>query len=247
MKPDDIKFACICPTYNRPRMLPEAIESFQRQTHPHRELIIIDDANQYEPQEGDRWKLLTFPERFPFVYEKYSYGISCLSDCNAVAIWDDDDISLPDRLAVLATVLADGNDVACFSAICHLGECVTYRPIHFSYFHSGAYLMAAYHKAGGYPSMNSGGDQVIRNHFHFSGAKFGFAPLESVEYLYRWKSCYRHLSYNNHDSHEEIARTKVEKVEGKIHPHWTEDWDQLVRDTLDVQFNTAQEEDISHE
>ncbi|MGE4341143.1 MAG: glycosyltransferase, partial [Pigmentiphaga sp.] len=48
-----MKIACLCCTFNRPAQLAEAIESFLRQTHPDKELIILDDAGQYDPAACD--------------------------------------------------------------------------------------------------------------------------------------------------------------------------------------------------
>jgi len=53
-----VRIAAVCPTYKRPHLLGRAIHCFLQQTHPDRELVILDDAGQYPTQSGDRWRLV---------------------------------------------------------------------------------------------------------------------------------------------------------------------------------------------
>ena len=54
-----MKLSALCCTYLRPAGLGQLIECFLRQDYPRelRELIILDDAGQYENQSGDGWRL----------------------------------------------------------------------------------------------------------------------------------------------------------------------------------------------
>jgi len=100
-----MKIACLCCTYNRPEQLAEAIESFQRQTYPlaKRELIVLDDAGQYDEQMGPGWWLLSLGKRFRTLGEKPNACAALASaDVDAFAVWDDDDICLPWHLEAMA-------------------------------------------------------------------------------------------------------------------------------------------------
>ena len=63
-----MKLAALCCTYLRPGSLGQLIESFLRQDYPResRELVILDDAGQYDNQEGDGWRLVSIPPTIPF-------------------------------------------------------------------------------------------------------------------------------------------------------------------------------------
>ena len=101
-----MKIAAICITYNRPQCLSRAIECFMRQTHPDRELVIVDDAWQYGHQFGDRWKIVSLPCRLRSIGELRNLSAALANNsADAYAIWDDDDVYLPDHLAAAARAL----------------------------------------------------------------------------------------------------------------------------------------------
>ena len=56
-----MKLAALCCTFRRPHTLGQLVESFLRQDYPSelRELVILDDAGQYENQSGDGWRLVS--------------------------------------------------------------------------------------------------------------------------------------------------------------------------------------------
>lgn len=93
-----LNISVCCCTYNRPHLLGELIESFQRQTYPksHCELVILDDAGQYGDIRGENWQVVSFPRRFASLGEKRNACISLTThESNHVVITDDDDIYLP--------------------------------------------------------------------------------------------------------------------------------------------------------
>lgn len=91
-----MKICVCCCTYLRPRQLGHVIRCFERQTHPDREMVILDDAGQYEPCGGDRWRLVSTRRRFASLGEKRNACAALASpDAAAYAIWDDDDLYLP--------------------------------------------------------------------------------------------------------------------------------------------------------
>jgi hypothetical protein len=60
-----MKLAAVTITYKRPQQLAALIGCFLAQDHPDRELVILDDAGQYDNQEGDGWRLVSVPDRYP--------------------------------------------------------------------------------------------------------------------------------------------------------------------------------------
>lgn len=102
-----MKIAALCCTYLRPQLLGELIECFARQDYPaaDRELLVLDDAGQYDDQQGPGWRLLSLRTRLPSLGVKRNMIARMAgTHVDAYAIWDDDDIYLP--WALSATVAA---------------------------------------------------------------------------------------------------------------------------------------------
>jgi glycosyltransferase involved in cell wall biosynthesis len=101
-----MKLAAVCVTYKRPTQLARLIACFLAQDYPDRELVILDDAGQYDNQQGDRWRLVSVPERFASLGEKRNAAVEMVSeDTDAIAVWDDDDTYLPWALSACAAAL----------------------------------------------------------------------------------------------------------------------------------------------
>ncbi len=101
-----MKIAAVCCTYNRPDLLGRMIACFEAQDYPDRELVILDDADQYANQEGDRWRLVSHRIRYPTLGDKRNAAVRLVSpDVDALAIWDDDDLYLPWQLSAMAATL----------------------------------------------------------------------------------------------------------------------------------------------
>jgi len=97
-----ILVSCIVPTYNRSKLLKEAIESTLGQTYQHWELIIVDDrstddtaeiAKAYQ-EEDPRIKYFLNPDKG--VSSARNFGIQ-MARGEFIAFLDDDDINLPHR------------------------------------------------------------------------------------------------------------------------------------------------------
>lgn len=90
---------CLCPTYGRPNVVANAAACFLTQDYPadQRKLLILDDANQIQPQWNvEGVSVITSAERYSSLPAKYNVMIDIMSDwADAVCVWDDDDIYLP--------------------------------------------------------------------------------------------------------------------------------------------------------
>jgi glycosyltransferase involved in cell wall biosynthesis len=116
--------SCAMPTFNRRRFVPEAIECYQAQTYPYRELVIVDDGT--DPVAD------LVPDdptiRYLRLDGRLSTGAKRNAACRAargeiIVHWDDDDWSSPDRVEVqVAALLETGAD------LCGLRDLLFYEP-----------------------------------------------------------------------------------------------------------------------
>lgn len=106
-----MRFLCLCPTYNRPwRLLEESLACFHSQVHKDAFLLIYDDLGAFPEQRHDNWALISTPNREPGIVEKYNRMLELAQEFgpfDAIALWDDDDIYLPNHLHYHAQVLKD--------------------------------------------------------------------------------------------------------------------------------------------
>lgn len=188
-----MKIAAVCCTYLRPQQLGQMIHCFLRQDYPAalRELVILDDAGQYESQVGDGWRLLSTPCRFPTLGWKRNAAASLVSaDVAALAVWDDDDVYLPWALRASAAALRDAAWSRPSVVLHPHPDGTLRRHLTGGLFHGGwAYRREAFDAVGGYPAeMNNGEDQGLAARLKAAGAaeadpiRLGFEPF----YVYRW-------------------------------------------------------------
>jgi hypothetical protein len=106
-----MRFLCLCPTYNRPwRLLEESLACFHSQVHRDAFLLVYDDLGTFPEQRHENWALLSTTTREPGMVEKYNRMLELASEFgtfDALALWDDDDIYLPNHLLYHAEVLKD--------------------------------------------------------------------------------------------------------------------------------------------
>lgn len=110
-----MKILCLMPTYGRRQsLLNNSIACFFSQTHPDKHLLIYDDLGTLEMSNIDapgesQVSILSLPHRCSSVGEKYNEMVRTWHDSwfdyQAVAVWDDDDIYLPDYLSTHAAIL----------------------------------------------------------------------------------------------------------------------------------------------
>lgn len=104
-----MRYLCLCPTYNRPkRLIEQSIENFRKQTYPDAFLLIYDDLGSHESMVAEDLAIITTTKREPGIVAKYNKMIELsnnFGDFDAIALWDDDDIYLPDHLSNHAQVL----------------------------------------------------------------------------------------------------------------------------------------------
>lgn len=100
----------LCPTWNRPACLRELVRQFLAQDYPRDQLqlLILDDAGQYDNQQGPGWQLISFARRFHSLPEKYNALLS-LVNTDGVIIAEDDDLYSSRHSSACAGALQFGN------------------------------------------------------------------------------------------------------------------------------------------
>jgi len=107
--------SCLCLTHGRPYLLAEAVESFRRQRLDGltAELLIVNDCAE-QPLTCSLLgaRVLNLPQQVPDLSDKFNLGIREARG-KWIMFWDDDDISLPGRIA---------------DSVVRIGDTLAYRP-----------------------------------------------------------------------------------------------------------------------
>ena len=187
-----MKIAAVCCTYLRPKDLGHLIRCFQLQDYPPemRELVILDDAGQYDSRHGRGWRLISTDRRFATLGEKRNAAISLIADdTEAVAVWDDDDLYLPWSLRACAAALQNA-PWSRPSLVLHPREDGSLRQHRTGgLFHGGwAYHRSALEQVGGYPALNNGEDQALARRLKRAGVEEAdpIALGQRPFYIYSW-------------------------------------------------------------
>ncbi|QDU73724.1 hypothetical protein Pan97_07230 [Bremerella volcania] len=245
---------CILLTYNRfsgdrQFLLSESVESFLRQTHQDAVLLICNDTPgqkiQVEDEIGRRIRIFNFERRFPFLTDKIQAMIDKNPDCDMFCRWDDDDISLPNRLTLSHDHLLAGN-------------CLEWRPNNYvwstspgSYRHiskpGNTHVMSLwrrdvlkYFPEGKYPQRISGWEDQTFNQYlsqyNVPRSVEKSISYQDVTYVYRWGASDRHLSSKRQGSdsslqahYDSIGTQPIRAGNFTIHPYWQRDYESEVR------------------
>jgi hypothetical protein len=213
-----MKIAAVCVTYLRPRQLGWMIQCFLRQDYPaaKRELVILDDAGQYDDASGAGWRLISTATRFPTLGEKRNAAAALVAaDTDALAVWDDDDLYLPWALSASAAALKRAA-WSRPSLVLHRQDDGRLQQHHTGgLFHGGwAYRRDLFRRLGGYPAMDNGEDQALAARFR--GARIEPADPCTLEwppfYIYCWSGHGWHLSGMGGDGYRQLGAFRGEKT-----------------------------------
>jgi glycosyltransferase involved in cell wall biosynthesis len=189
--------SCKCITYGRVNTLEESIYSFINQEYPGRkELIIINDYPLQKLEfDHPEVKIINLDYTFPTIGEKENFAIEQCS-ANIIAVWDDDDLALPNHLCNVAKyfkedsvllqwnrgVLYNNPDVAAITGLGNSGI---------------VYSKKAWEEVGGHPLENAGYDMtfVIKLKNTFPNKTIAAnPPYDKVSWIYYWGGRSYHMS-----------------------------------------------------
>jgi glycosyltransferase involved in cell wall biosynthesis len=250
--------SCLMPTYNRypdsADLVGEAVESFLRQEYPlaNRELVILNDCSLQEVVCNLPNVRVFNTIRFKSLGEKRNSLVS-LSKGDVLLPWDDDDISLPNRISQAVDKIL-GSIPKAYRSAERIGQWSIYWNPHRYWFRVGdgpievpttvgyshncsAFTRAAFEIAKGYPETSGDEDMGIDKRLRSNEITVvdGLDLLEnrysSWNYIYRWGVSPRHLSgvkdCNGH--YKKIGELPVVPGRYVIVPGWKEDYDDMVR------------------
>lgn len=224
------KVSCMCVTYGRTSVLDEVVHSFLIQDYPgEKELIILNDYDALELQ-GDFPNVIIYNEK-----ERYkSLGLKtneCIRRCSGeiIMIWDDDDISLANRISVTVKGIKNRGFFKPSRTLFYSGDGMVLEKKNIPTC-SAAYTKEAWEEVGGFPDENSGLDQVFEQRLTAQGL-YAIQQItdEEASFIYRWFVVpgYHTSAYGWGKGKDEATKyVKDHNIKGihKIKPHWKEDY-----------------------
>jgi hypothetical protein len=191
---------CVC-TYNRPQYIGQTIRMFLDQDYADRELLILDDAGQYNNAQGEKWRLVSVSNRFATLGEKRNAVVGMLGeDCEAFCAWDDDDAYLPWAVSSCAAALERGEWVvpSVIFRLTNSGklERIVTNPVAWCVGASWAVSMRAFRAVGGYGKSINGEEGSLRDRFRKAGISEteSIAPGHNPYFIWRRSSDTYHAS-----------------------------------------------------
>jgi glycosyltransferase involved in cell wall biosynthesis len=224
-----MKLAALCCTYLRPHTLGQLIESFLRQDYPRdqRELIILDDAGQYDNQEGDGWRLVSIPRRFRSLGEKRNACAALASpDAEGFLIADDDDIYLPHWFRTQAETLRRAEWSRPGLVLLEHGDGLKEHESGGLYHGGWACRREAFYRVRGYGPHNNGEDQELAGRLRAAGvSECDPCSFALPFYIYRYDNGSYHVSYMDDGGYKDLGSRKIEKA--AIQVGWPREFDKL--------------------
>ena len=224
-----MKLAALCCTFRRPHTLGQLVESFLRQDYPAelRELVILDDAGQYENQTGDGWRLVSIPSRFRSLGEKRNACAALASpDVDGFLVADDDDIYLPHWFRATADALSHADWSRPGLVLLEDGDALREADSEGLYHGGWAFRKEAFYRVRGYGPHNNGEDQELAGRLHEAGVTVQ-DPCEHHDpfYIYRYDNSSYHLSYMDDAGYRSLGDGSVTKTQ--VQPGWFRDYASL--------------------
>ncbi len=238
----DALISCLCPTFGRGGtpavyLLEEAVHSFAVQTDQNSELLVLnDDPTQTLVIESPRVVVFNMPRRFPTFGEKLNF-LAAMAGGPLLCEWDDDDISLPWRLAESRRLLGTADYLNPKREwLWNRGE-LSHSHRQANCFHSSLWTRRAFTAIRGIALNSTDSDQDADWRLR-EAAKAGqivVAPAAALSpaqwyYIYRWGVA-DHLSNGGVGNETYVRRGQTRRPAGRftLSPHWREDYVALTR------------------
>jgi hypothetical protein len=224
-----VKLAALCCTYQRPILLGHLIESFVRQDYPRdqRELIILDDAGQFENQEGDGWQIISIPRRFRTLGEKRNACAALATpDVEGFLVADDDDIYLPHWFRTQAEALRRAEWSRPSLVLLEHRDGLKEHDTGGLYHGGWAFRREALYRVRGYGPRNNGEDQDLASRLNeASVTKCDPSLFAPPFYIYRVNNSSYHVSFLDDRGYVALGSRKPPK--STVRPGWPREYDKL--------------------
>mgnify|MGYP003112197753 FL=1 len=246
--------SCKCITYGRTDLLVESLHSFLIQDYPKDkcELVIVNDYPlQKLHYSHPQVKIYNLDTTFPLIGEKENYAIErCQGPL--IAVWDDDDVALPNHLHNIARHWKDDTNIIHWETGIYYNEPNITKIMGVG--NSGiVYSKDVWERIGRSPLENAGGDMTLTNRIHALGGKVDVKmPDSEASWFYMWGGRGYHQSGMGTDdgTRPDIIQRHSEFVEsqrkagnvptGDIHlvPEWKHDYKQMLKDYVNQSNNS---------
>ena len=143
----------MCPTYRRPKCLRNVVALWELQDYPadRRELIVLDDAHQYDPCEGPSWVVVSQAPRFESLPAKYmALAAAAKPETEILVVWEDDDVYLPWHVSAHVAALETTDWSRPTVAWSNYGGTLHQEPATGRFHGSWAYRKSHFELVGGY-------------------------------------------------------------------------------------------------
>lgn len=243
-----IPISCKCITYGRVDLLEESLYSFLNQEYDgDSEMVIVNDYPEQKLYfDHPRVRIINLDKTFNTIGEKENFAVE---ECkyNTIAVWDDDDIALPNHLSNINKYFPE-YDLLHWTK----GAAVNFKKIDalHNLGNSGiVYTKEIWEKSGKHELENAGYDMsfVVKIKHKYKCKFINASPSDDeVSWMYCWGGRSYHMSGQGKDTPDKenviVRHSKhIEKLknEGKIpigdielKPKWNIDYKQLLIDFL---------------
>ena len=183
--------SCLCPTYRRPDLLANSIACFLTQDYPasRRELLILDDADQYASHSGNGWEVVSVRRRFHSLPEKFN-ALAGMAQGEIFVVWEDDDVYLPWHISSHVRVIQSGHAFSKPGRVRshYAGKCRD-EPASGRFHGSIAFTRKAFDSVGGWPLTQRGDfDQQLMSRLSALGPIGNPTEKGEPSYIFRWEA-----------------------------------------------------------
>lgn len=242
-----IDISCKCITYGRVDTLEESLHSFLIQNYKgNSELVIVNDYPLQKLHfDHPKVKIFNLDYTFETIGDKENFAVEqCAYD--TIAVWDDDDIAMPNHLSNIDRYFVDGADFLQW----HRGVFFNNKKLTSitGLGNSGiVYSKKAWRHVGKHPKENAGYDMTfvlrIKNDKNLKSVKAS-PPDDEVSWFYYWGNRSYHMSgagtdtddkpniIERHSKHIENLKNKnlIPIGDIELSPKWSMDYQQTLRD-----------------
>lgn len=232
--------SCKCITYGRVDTLEESLEAFLRQDYQgEKELVIVNDYPLQKLEfDHPEVRIFNLDETFQTIGEKENFAVEqCKGDI--IAVWDDDDIALPNHLSNIATEI-ENCDLLHWKKGLYMG---TKDKVEEAWIgNSGmVYTKKIWESVGRHAKENAGYDKTFVDLVGAIG-KIKHAEPKKPSWIYIWADRSYHMSGmgTDDDTRENVIVRHSEHIEGlrkegkiptgiiTLNPHWKQDYISMV-------------------